>query len=110
MYIENLVKNNSCLDPYIFDSSRKGGSLDFRGLNLYIDFSYFINNIATIGSCIYIRGPNCDIVVQNSIFKQNYAGDGGCLAVNREIKYFNMIFNQNFLYENKAEGNFYYFV
>lgn len=106
MFIQaNIVKNNTSLDSISSgDYNKIGGSLDFRGLNLFVNSSYFLYNAASEGAALYIRGPISNIRVEKSIFKANTAYFGGCLSVNKNIKIFTAMIDSNYCFGNFGLG------
>lgn len=84
-----------------------GSACLFKGQELYINSSYFEKNNGLIGGALTIVAENYFIqntTVENSIFKENYSGNGGAIGVTESIGTLSMLIRKNYFDGNWASS------
>lgn len=87
---------------------RYGGAITFRGSNLYINDSFGKLNNGFRGGFLLVDSISKSVkalVVENSIFINNFAGNGGAFGFGNGLKIMEAYFNNNYFRENIASSN-----
>jgi hypothetical protein len=84
-----------------------GGAITFRGLNLYMNDSYGKLNNGFRGGFLLvdsIKSIAQTIIVENSIFVTNFAGNGAVAGFAKTATKLSAYFNNNYFKDNVASG------
>lgn len=84
-----------------------GSACLFKGQALYINSSYFEKNNGLVGGALTIVAENYFIqnaTIENSIFKENYSGNGGAIGVTDSIGSLLMLIRKNYFDGNWASS------
>lgn len=86
---------------------RYGGAITFRGSNLYINDSFGKLNNGFRGGFLLVDSISelvQTLVVENSIFVNNYAGNGGAFGFANNLKIMEAFFKNNYFKDNIASS------
>lgn len=84
-----------------------GGSCYFKGEYLYINASLFQRNNGLIGGAISVSlGIYYEqfILVEDSIFKENFSGNGGAFGITDSVHTITMLIRRNYFFGNFASS------
>lgn len=88
-----------------------GGSCFFKGQSFYINASFFEKNNGLIGGALAISGGSYDvqdILIEESIFKENFSGNGGAFGITDNVQTLTMVIRKNFFIGNWAASEFFF--